>query len=296
MKKYIGLLLLLLWLQLEPPVSGLAQTPASNLASLEASFWPDYDEPSVLVLLTGTFSAATGLPAEVTIPVPEDATINAVAQASESGMTIVDYTLENGLLTLVATQPRFRVEYYAPYRQDGQTRSYVFAWQSSLDVEEFSAEIQQPASASSLRSEPSAVDIFTSPSDGLVYHQLGAQSLPANTPYRLSFSYEMEADELTAAPTVSDGGSTNSQAPPPALESSANWPLIAAGLGVIGLAIGGTWFVTTRTMSKQSKRPPKPSPKKTASRKAEVFCHNCGQPAASNDRFCRHCGTELKVI
>ncbi|MFN2171034.1 MAG: zinc-ribbon domain-containing protein [Candidatus Promineifilaceae bacterium] len=25
-----------------------------------------------------------------------------------------------------------------------------------------------------------------------------------------------------------------------------------------------------------------------------VFCHNCGQVAEGNDRFCRRCGTELK--
>ena len=60
--------------------SAQAQLPVTNIETLILDIWPDYDEPNVLVLMTGTLPANTSLPATVTIPLATGAEINAVAR------------------------------------------------------------------------------------------------------------------------------------------------------------------------------------------------------------------------
>ena len=94
-----------------------AQTTAGQLTTLAVELWPDYDRPAVLVLLTAELPAGTALPATVTIPLPGEADVNAVARFDDTGAMLsdVDYTTSAGQLTLTTPANRFRVEYYAPY-------------------------------------------------------------------------------------------------------------------------------------------------------------------------------------
>lgn len=288
----------LLWIvpALALPLSmGLAQETASQLESLQISIWPDFDQPSVLVLMTGQLAEGTTLPISVSIAIPENAELNAVAQVDDSGMISLDYEGGNGRVTFTTMNPRFRVEYYAPYQQDGGQRSYNFDWQSELSVKELEAEIQQPANATSLSSEPGATDVYTNQVDGLVYHDFDSQAVPAGTPYRLSFSYEMASDGLTVGPAVAVPEATVGQTA--TIDGDNNWLLLGGALGLIVLAIAGTWLVATRRGGRKSRRPPKPKPKARSTKgKAVVYCHVCGQPAEGDDRFCRKCGTELKRL
>ena len=293
MKRSITLLMILAGM-LFPLSAGAAQAPVTEIDSLQASFWPDFDQPSVLVLLTGELPAATALPAEVSIPIPANAELNAVAQVEDAGMVSVDYEQAGGEIAFVVTQPRFRVEYYAPYELNGSTRSYDFVWQSSSAVAEMVTEIQKPANANNLVVEPQAVDISTNQFDGLVYHRSGATSVPAGVPYRLNFSYSMSGNGLTVDPqgAVSEMAGTSTTLG----EGSNNWLLIGGVLALTGLAVAGTWMIATRRGGSKSKRPPKPSPKATTKAKVSVYCHVCGTPAEAGDQFCRQCGTKLKQI
>ena len=62
-----------------------AQQPATVLEFLEVELWPDFDQPALLVLLSGALPADAPLPATITIPLPEAATINAVARIDAQG-------------------------------------------------------------------------------------------------------------------------------------------------------------------------------------------------------------------
>jgi hypothetical protein len=289
-------LLLILLLSFSPLV---AQEPASTLESLYLAFWPDYDDPSVLVLMTGTLSADTVLPAEVTIPIPPQAEVNAVARIGVDGsMADTEFAVDGDRLTLVTPDPRFRVEYYVPYAEEGDQRNFDFVWNADLDVQELVAEIQQPLNAAELTTEPAALTVGTSPNDGLTYHALPAQTLSAGTPFSLSFSYVMTDPGLTAsaaapppapAAPAEDGGGT-------AL-ANVNWLLLGAGLVILVLAVVVTWLLANRSgnnrRSGKSRRPRKPAPKERVVNQAR-FCHNCGAGAATGDQFCRSCGTKLK--
>ena len=72
------ILLLLLLLLVALPVA--AQTEVTQLDTLTVELWPDYDRPAMLVILTGTLPESAALPATVTIPLPPEAEINAVAR------------------------------------------------------------------------------------------------------------------------------------------------------------------------------------------------------------------------
>jgi len=267
---------------------------------MQVSFWPDYDEPLVLVLLTGLLPADTILPAQVTIPVPADARLHAVAALADAGMVTIEYEIADGAVTFAAPESGFRIEYYVPYQVDGNTHSYSFSWLSDLDIAEFTAEIQQPANATNLGSDPAAVSQFTGQTDGLVYHVLPATAVGAGQPYKIDFRYDMPVDALTAPPAAAAPQGVPAPAAAVSTEASTNWILIGAGgLGVLALAIGGTWYLTTRKQTSAStNRPKKPAPSRPAkvkpSQQAARFCHVCGQAAEPSDQFCRSCGTQLK--
>ena len=299
-KKLVILALCLFLLSFVPLV--MAQVPMPSVDALHVSFWPDYDEPAVLVLITGSLPADTRFPAQLTIPVPENADINAVARmSSEVGMADIEYQVDGDRLTLTTPDPQFRVEYYVPYTDDGDWRSYDFVWDSELEIQEFTAEIQQPSSAVSLVTEPPAENSITNPSDGLIYHGMPTQTVLAGTPYELSFRYNATDSGLTA------GGQRPVQedlvVPPVGSNSQStgiNWLYVLVGVGLLLLVAIITWLVATRYSGKKNNRKPRKSqkPRKPAPRaqtnKQVRFCHGCGSQAEADDRFCRTCGTELK--
>jgi hypothetical protein len=280
-----------------------AQTPVSSIDALNIAFWPDYDEPLVLVLITGSLPADAALPAEVTIPLPENADVNAVARInSEVGMADISYQINGNTLTLTTPDPQFRVEYYVPYTDEGGVRTFDFIWQADLDVQELTAEVQQPASAENLSTDPPAVNSVTNPTDGLIYHGISPKVVPAGTPYELGFTYNVLDSRLTAdeqAPVpdtaVITPSNTGNQG------SGINWLYVALGLGLLLLVAAVTWFVATRYSGNNSNRKPrklhkprKPSPRRRNDAGQTLFCHQCGTAAEKDDRFCRNCGTELK--
>ena len=282
------------------PLRGFAQAPLPDIESLQIAFWPDFDQPSVLVLLTGQLPADTPLPAQVTMPLPGDADLNAVAQIDESGMASIDYDLEGNTLTFLVDKPQFRIEYYAPYQESGSSRSYGFEMTLPVAVNNVTAEIQQPVNATSLTTDPES-RVVESITDGFNYHVIDGQAVPAGTGYSLNFSYVMEGDGLTVAST---GGAVPAAATQPeantaaATSSGINWALVAGIAGLAALLAGGvTWFLAKGQGSRQSSRPRKPAPRaRTGQNAATVYCHNCGKPAEAGDQFCRQCGTKLKNV
>jgi hypothetical protein len=294
-RHFLPLIILLLAVPLT-----MAQEPTSALDSLYVAFWPDYDDPSVLVLMTGTLPVDASFPAEVTIPIPPQADINAVARVSEEGMADTEYRVEGDRLTLLTPDQRFRVEYYAPYEEDGDSRTFDFAWNADLDVQEFIAEVQQPLNAANLSTQPAAAIVDENPSDGLIYHALSSRVLPAGTPFEMSLRYDMANPGLTAGGPAQTAPSTAPSTEAAADASSGiDWLLVMAGVVIIGLVIAVTWLIATRNggkgktgRSRKSNKPIKPIPKERSTQ--AKFCHNCGTQSGKGDMFCRSCGSELK--
>lgn len=282
-----------------------AQTSVPALETLEIEFWPDYDQQNVLVLLTGRLPAGTSLPAEVNIPLPADATLHVVARITSDGGMSDDVTYTNLGDSLQITLPdnRFRVEYYLPYSTTGSERSFSYTWLSDLAVAAAVVQVQQPVAATEMVTEPTAVTIATSETDGFVYHALAARPVPAGDPYTVSFRYTTTGSQLSI-----DGLPSLTPTPEAGAASSSlinNWSLLLGATAVLLIVVTATWIVATRR-ARTNRKPAKPRPVRSQSAQPPSqsspnrvkgqtrFCHECGAPVNAGDQFCRQCGTAVK--
>jgi len=280
-----------------------AQSEPAQLDSLTVELWPDYDRPSMLVLITGTLPEGTPLPATLTIPVPSSAEIHAVASFNEAGALLsnVDYTVAGGQMTMTTPSLRFRVEYYDPYVTDGDRHTYTFDWRSGLSIAQASVVAQQPSAAADFSVTPAAVSSAANRGDGLTYHTLPARAVGANEPFTVLVAYTAEAPVLSAPSQTTTGETAAPSGGSEAAPAGGFDPLwLLAVAGALAL-IGGAWYLGRRQGSAASRgrkpqpvRPAKTKPAKKAGGGAN-YCHNCGKPAQAGDTYCRHCGVELKM-
>lgn len=282
------------------PTTTRAQQAVDRLQWVTLDLWPDYDRPSVLVLVTGALPDDAPTPAQVTLPLPDQATINAVARISGDNQMVddIEFTVGDDSLTLVTPDRRFRVEYYIPYEQDGLRREFQFTWQADLPVAEVDASVQEPLAAASLETTPETDSVLEG-NDGLQYHNLPVRSVAAGEPYTVEVVYTMNSNELTAAAAEQAGAAATSPADPGAAGDEAgaglNWPVVLAAAGglLVLLAIGWQLFGQRLTVGRRAV-PRKPRPTRSEKSGPARFCHNCGTRAQPGDRFCRECGTRLK--
>lgn len=294
---------------LASPVQAQSNTAVSSLEELEIQFWPDYDRRAVLVLLTGRLTTS----GTVSLPFPTDGEFLVLARI-DSGNNMIDDIgqplIVNGLATFTLPAPnlRFRLEYYVPYRAEGNTRSFSFQWLSELSVNQVIMRVQQPAAATALNTVPAASGQVISQSDGLLYHTLPPLAAPPGQPLTLQVNYTMSADELSISRLSTLPAPVGSTAV--VANISPNWWLIAGG---ILLVLGTGLIVWQLTLRANGRRVRKPSPRrvqsttpaivrpakdanpkrKVATTQPKRFCHECGEQAQPGDRFCRACGTPL---
>jgi hypothetical protein len=304
MKRFLFALLIVI--ALSQTLSIWAQDTASSLDQLTVDIWPDYDRPSVLVLITGMLPDDAAYPATVTVPIPADADVNAVAHIESDGRMIsivdVDESVP-GQITLTTPEPQFRIEYYFPYIADGNDRSFLFSWRSDLIVDEFLASVQQPILADEMNISPSPTSVTTG-GDGMQYHDLPASAILEGETYELEGSYTLARPELSvnllSAQEVPLVGAEDAGSEAVDAGGDFNW-LLAAGVAIGVLIIAAIAWLVISSRSNQ-RRIVKPRPvrqKQTPSIKASTpeqrrFCHECGQPVDADDRFCRNCGATVK--
>lgn len=325
MRKLVSLLLLtlLLWGGVSPLAA--QNNVLTTIETLTVDLWPDFDQAAVLVLITGTLSA----PGTVTVPIPADADFHVLARIDGTGTMRDDLgtpQINNGQLTFSTPDVRFRIEYYIPYTQSGRERTFAFNWQAPLAVTQFLVSVQQPAAATTLTIDPPAAGQVLGQDDGLTYHNLTVQTVPAGQLATVRVTYTMSADTLTSdsLPATSPLLPGNSAAPAATPVNTTGttetavatnlptWVLFVAALGIILIVAVVVWqFSTPRSGTAahlKSNRSRKPQPQNRPHRAAAKptasaalgsavktkFCHECGEPLQPSDRFCRQCGTAVR--
>jgi hypothetical protein len=214
------------------PAVGHAQDKVTAIDTLVVDLWPDYDRTSVLVLLTGTLSADTKLPATVTLPLPEIAQLHAVARIDSSDGIMKDDIISSpdpGGLRFTTPDLRFRVEHYLPYVANNNRRTFNFKWLAGLSVNSFQIKVQRPISASFLTTEPQSMNVYKG-HDGLTYYAFPVQAVPAGQSFSVDVDYTMNKAQLSAASLAppDTGGQQPGSTSPSKTGAGINWTIIAA--------------------------------------------------------------------
>lgn len=302
MRKRLALLALA-WLLFALPVR--AQDVA-HFAAVEIEIWPEFDRPAVLVIYHITLGADTALPATITVKVPAQAEVNAVAVADEQGW-LFDTVYERSVmgkwatLSIAATAPVIQVEYYDVLVKNGNTRTILFEWPGGVAVDAFRVKFQNPTGATDLRTEPQVVETQIVRFD-LERHITAAVSLEAGDTFRFTAQYEKPNDSLSisnipvepAFPLEQMGGQVSWSDVLPWLIGGLGLGLIALGLTVLyGFIKGGK---LPRAKGATRKRPVgRASDSEARAEKGRViYCHACGHRAQPGDAFCRTCGARLR--
>ena len=292
-----NILVFLFILLLIPAAKGEAQNEVSAMDSLTIELWPDYDRPSVLVLLTGLLPADTQFPATVIVPLPENAQLNAVARIDgRDGIMKDDISSVPGpsnLLMFITPDLQFRVEYYMPYIVNGNQRLFDYSWLADIAVNNLQLKIQQPKAATSFNIKPAATGIMTD-DNGLIYHPLPPKTVLAGQPFSVHLEYEMTTVQLsvdTLSPPRAE-----SQIPDAFTQSAmgsgtkTNWAILAIISGAFIVIIGLIWLITSRRNQTDTHEM---NSQKLQMQPRAKFCRDCGEPLDETDKWCGQCGTNL---
>ncbi len=281
------------------PFSANAQAPSSlKLTSLQVQLWPEYDQPSMLVICDFKLPAATALPVTINYPIPTGANLVAVAtQSADGNLLNTEYAgpTTNGDWQIVSvkvqTQSTYHIEYYQPLTKNGNTRQFTYVWPGAYAVEDFKMNIRIPVDTTNITTDP-IMDTSQS-SDGTSYLVKDFSSLNANQQFTLKVNYIKTSNALSAQQTVKPseplGPNTEGR-----VMLSNYLPYFLGGVGIV-LIVGGLvyfWQSNRGRKSGNRKRHVKAEVKEAAS---DVYCHQCGTRAHSGDRFCRVCGTKLRL-
>lgn len=286
--------LLLFFLTMLSPIAIHAQDKIKAIDALAVDLWPDYDRTSVLVLLTGTLSADTKLPATFTLPLPETAKLNAVARIDSSDGIMKDDIFSSPApegLRLTIPDLRFRVEYYLPYEVNNNRRTFNFTWLAGLSINSFQLKVQRPIYASSLATKPASMNILKA-QDGFTYYAFPVKTISAGQYFSVDVVYTMNKAQLS----VTSLSPTSTDMQKPGLPSTSktgtgiNWTVVVVvASGIIIVVIFIRQIATRRGASdqfviKNAKAQKQPQ---------EGFCNDCGNKVDKDDWFCRNCGTAL---
>ena len=305
MKRPILIFTLLLGLILSMPAGA-----QSNLAVdvLQVQLWPEYDQPSMLVIYTLELSETQPLPVDVTVRIPKSVGIpSAVAVLEDATLVTREYTRAvNGdwaEITLQADFPQIQIEYYdTTLSQQDQPRKFDFRWLADYDINNLIVSVRQPVNASEITITPSLGSGVQGP-DGLLIYSSSMGPIPAGQTFDLSLSYNKNDTTLSILSDSSTAPDSQSQPAATIVGPLPIWAWGLIGLGVVVLVGGGILLYRsnqsyeyagsyTRKKQQASSRRRSSAGQKT---KGTVFCHNCGTQALAEDKFCRECGTKLRL-
>lgn len=294
MRRLALLAIVCIWVLL--PFPALAQSEVT-IESLSVQIWPEYDQPAVLVM----YDFQVNDDAELSLTLPKSASIHAVAkQSGNELLTVAAQQAERGETLLVAFAAEkgatYRLEYYQPFNQTGDLRTFAFAWAGDYAVKQMSVSVQEPRGASGLKTTP-ALSAPTAGPDGLVYHRASYANLAAGQEYTLQVSYQKSGDALSVSGSQVQPSQPVEQAEGRSASLTDSLPWVLGGLGVV-LVVGGiAWY----QLGGQSRGKGSPSQRKRHTRTEEppaedapLYCPQCGKRAGAQDRFCRACGGKLR--
>lgn len=298
---YRWLILSIIFLLIVP--TGVQAQEDISLSALGIDLWPEYDQPNVLVIYNATLAPEVTLPVELTFRIPLGSQIHAVAVQQVDGALYNAFYEQQVVgdweeITFTATTPQVRLEYYDDSLViDGAQRQYEFQWPGDYAVNALVVQVQQPIDAADMRLSP-GMGSGTTAADGLVYYSADVGSLAQGEVFTLTISYIKETDTLTSAALNLQPSQPLTVETPGRVDVTRILPWVLGALGILLVVGGGVWY----WQSRQETDTPKARRRRASQAKAEavtsgdaLYCHQCGKRAGPGDRYCRSCGTRLRV-
>jgi hypothetical protein len=195
------------------------------------------------------------------------------------------------IITLfVKTLTTYHIEYYQQIPRDGNNRSFSYQWNSEYPINNFRVEIQLPDDSTAVKASPMLPFV---PNQPFLSGNASVNNLAAGKTYKMDLSYARTKETSvvpasTSQVTVSEPISQDT----PGRVTLDNLPYILGGVGVllIVLAIYYFWRSNSTLIAKPRKRQHAPKDEREP-----IYCHECGTRAHADDRFCRTCGSKLRV-
>lgn len=273
-----------------------------KLKAVNIELWSEYDKPSMLVIHQFIVDDSVSLPVNVKVRFPTDGNLTAVASLQEGQFVNIGYDGPEAqgdwqTVTLnVQSYVPYRIEYYQPFAREDKTRSFSFRWFGDYTVKEFNVTTQIPADSTEIVANPPLSNMVQS-DDGK--HLLGVVSpgeLKMGQSYEFKIEYQRDTDAVTR-----QGNGSNIQPSEPVNSNTEGrvsidnlpWIIGGFGLALIALALFFYW----RSTQAPERRPRQRSRAGNTEEDTEeqAYCHECGTRAHAGDRFCRTCGSRLRV-
>ncbi len=304
-RKINSLIILLILLSFS--VSVKAQQ-AISYSTVVVDLWPEFDRPEMLVIYHLTLSPSVSLPADVTLQIPAsvgEPSAVAVRQADGALFTVQYQRSVRGEwaeISLIATTPDIQLEYYdSSLTKDGNLRNFIFQWPTEISPDSFVINVQQPVGATSMDIKPALGSEVTG-SDGLTYYSGEVSSFLEGSIFELEVSYEKQGDDLSLKDVQVQPGSpldTNVAGQSKPVQSYLPW--ILGGLGAAFIVGGVLWYWQSgirqpiRPKQRERRKASISTETQDAEEPGQTYCHQCGKRAAAGDRFCRVCGSKLRI-
>ena len=305
MRKKLSVLILLLVLLLIP--LGTRAQQGLTLSRVEVDLWPEFDRPTMLVIYRIALAAQVSLPAQMSLRIPSAVGApNAVAiKQADGALVSIPYTQEAdgewSRLVFQATATEVQIEYYDPgLEKNADQRHFDYSWPGDYAVDAFIIETQQPTGATEMQFKPGTVSARQG-DDNLKYYRMDVGPLTVGQQFKITVDYKKSTDELSASSVpVEPSGPLND--PNTGIASmTSKLPWLLGGVGLLLIVGGGVWYWQSgrqkgrpqRELHRRNK--PKEGQTIDGTESSNVYCHQCGKRASVGDRFCRACGTELRI-
>lgn len=282
------------------PFSVRAQD-AIRLANLKVQLWPEYDQRSMLVIYDFALPSDAKLPLSVSLRFPKDANLIAVASLGSNGSLLnADYLGPStsgdwqSITVQIQTSTSYHVEYYQPLSITGQLRQFTYLWPGDYAIDDLSLSIRIPSDTTNITSTPTLQS--TQEADGTPALAADFGAVPVGQDFPLELTYTKTSDTLGVSqprlqPSQPLGPNTSGR-----VMLSNYLPYILAVVGLMLIAGGGIYVW-------QSRRAPGVAGGRRRHPRADLadetteaaYCHQCGTRAQPGDRFCRVCGSRLRL-
>ena len=285
------------------PATKAQESP--SLETLVVDLWPEYDNPSMLVIYKAMLSPEVSLPAEITFRMPVQAGAPAVVAVGPDARSVADVVYDTQVMgdwmdvSFIATTPAIQFEYYDPRLvKDGAQRSFDFTWPGDYVVDALTLQVQHPLGATDVTVTPTQGRIIQD-SNGFTYNIIDVGALDQGSVFDILMSYQKESDALSVENFQIQPSATITPGTSSLLNLGQWWVWMLVGLGLVLIGGGGFWYWR---MGRQEPEPKKRRHHKAPSREegevamgSAIYCHQCGKRAGPGDRFCRSCGTRLRT-